>query len=233
MSSISFYLPVRAGSERVKNKNTRPFAGVEGGLLANKLRQLRAMQNVSEVVLSTNDPACIAVGERFSEGFPKLKIIRRPDALCSSATSLKDVIRYVYDITDADHILWGHVTTPLVHGALYDEAIVEYEKALKDGYDSLVSVSKFQNFLLDADGRMVNNSTRLEWPRTQDLTPLYEINHAMFICPRVLYKEGRRTGAKPKLFEFEGLRAHDVDWEDDFVVAETVFKYMQEHGMEL
>ena len=31
--SLSIFLPCRAGSERVKRKNTRRFAGVGGGLL--------------------------------------------------------------------------------------------------------------------------------------------------------------------------------------------------------
>lgn len=27
MNTVAFFLPVRAGSQRVKNKNTKPFAG--------------------------------------------------------------------------------------------------------------------------------------------------------------------------------------------------------------
>lgn len=41
-NKIAFYLPTRKGSERVKNKNTRNFAGIEGGLVENKLNQLLA-----------------------------------------------------------------------------------------------------------------------------------------------------------------------------------------------
>lgn len=37
---IAFFLPTRKGSERVKNKNTKPFAGIEGGLMENKIKQL-------------------------------------------------------------------------------------------------------------------------------------------------------------------------------------------------
>ena len=37
---IAFFLPTRKGSERVKSKNTRPFAGIEGGLVENKIKQL-------------------------------------------------------------------------------------------------------------------------------------------------------------------------------------------------
>ena len=36
---IAFFLPTRKGSERVKSKNTRPFAGIEGGLVENKIKQ--------------------------------------------------------------------------------------------------------------------------------------------------------------------------------------------------
>lgn len=230
-SRLSFFLPVRSGSERVVNKNTKPFAGIEGGLLANKLRQLRETKNVDEVILSTNDNLAIEIAESMQ--FPTLKIIRRPDCLCDSSTNLKDLIRYVNGIAEFEHILWGHVTTPLVGAKQYDEAVECYFEALENGYDSLISVNLFRNFLLNNEGSMVNNSTGLEWPRTQDLTPLYEINHAMFIAPREMFAEGRRSGKHPKLYELEKLRSYDVDWEDDFAVTEALFKYMQSKGYTL
>lgn len=230
---IAFFLPVRAGSQRVRNKNTKPFAGMKGGLLANKLRQLSSMKNVKEVILSTNDIPAIEIAEAVKPEFSNLRILKRPDCLCDSSTNLKDLIRYVHGITDCEHILWGHVTTPLVHGAIYDKAVKVYFEARNNGYDSLISVSSFRNFLLDEEGRMVNNTTGLEWPRTQDLTPLYEINHAMFIAPRSLYAEGRRSGSHPKLYELDKLRSHDVDWDDDFAIAEALYKYMQKRGMEV
>lgn len=33
MNKIAFFLPTRKGSERVKNKNTRPFGGMDEVLL--------------------------------------------------------------------------------------------------------------------------------------------------------------------------------------------------------
>ena len=80
---------------------------------------------------------------------------------------------------------------------------------------------------------MVNNTTGLEWPRTQDLVPLYEITHAMFIAPRKFYADGRRTGTHPKLYELDKLRSHDVDWDDDFAIAEALFNYMKKNGQSL
>lgn len=231
--SMAFFLPVRAGSQRVKNKNVRPFAGMEGGLLENKLRQLMELRNVDEVILSTNDLRSMEIANAFSDKFARLKVVRRPDCLCDSSTNLTDLIRYVSGITECENICWGHVTTPLVSGSIYDQAIDVYYEAIESGYDSLISVSPFRNFLLDGAGRMVNNSTGLEWPRTQDLTPLYEINHALFIAPRKLYVDGRRSGGHPKLYELDKIRACDVDWDDDFIIAEQLFKYLKGKGVEV
>lgn len=54
-NKISFFLPTRKGSERVKNKNTRPFANIEGGLVENKIRQLLSTKFIDEIIFSSND----------------------------------------------------------------------------------------------------------------------------------------------------------------------------------
>ena len=61
MDKIAFFLPTRKGSERVKNKNTRPFAGMDGGLIENKIRQLLGTKLIDEIILSTNDEKCMEV----------------------------------------------------------------------------------------------------------------------------------------------------------------------------
>ena len=101
---VAFFLPTRKGSERVKNKNTRPFAGIEGGLIENKLRQLIKTDLVDEIILSTNDEQCMAVAEKYTSD-KRLKIIPRPESLCLSSTNLQDLICYVPTVTDAEHIL--------------------------------------------------------------------------------------------------------------------------------
>ena len=53
MDKISFFLPTRKGSERVINKNTRPFAGIEGGLVENKIKQILATKRIDEIIFSS------------------------------------------------------------------------------------------------------------------------------------------------------------------------------------
>lgn len=221
---IAFFLPTRKGSERVKNKNTRPFAGIEGGLVENKLRQLLAAKLIDEIIFSSNDDTCMEVASQYG-GDSRLKIIPRPEELCLSSTNLQDLICYVPTITDADHILWGHVTTPLAGAEQYDAGIKLYLEKLEEGYDSLVGVTELRNFLLNKEGKLINNTTPIPWPRTQDLEPLYEINHTMFLAKREVYEKQRnRIGKKPMLYVMDELHSFDIDWPDDFVIAEMMYK---------
>ncbi len=222
---VAFFLPARKGSQRVKNKNTRPFAGIEGGLLANKLEQLIATECIDEIVLSTNDEECLRIGSKYAERSSRLRVVERPDELCLDSTNLQDLICYVPTITDAEHILWGHVTTPLADATSYDAAIEDYFASLDTGFDSLVGVTELKNFLLDAEGRLINNTTELPWPRTQDLAPLYEINHTVFLAPREVYiKQRNRLGRRPKLHVMDKIASMDIDWEEDFVIAEALVR---------
>lgn len=221
---IAFFLPTRKGSERVKSKNTRPFAGIEGGLVENKIKQLLTTKHIDEILFSSNDEMCIAIAEKYASD-SRLRIIPRPNELCLSTTNLQDLICYVPTITNADHILWGHVTTPLVEAKVYDTAIEQYLSKITKGYDSLVSVKELKNFLLNQEGKLVNNTTDIPWPRTQDLEPLYEINHAIFLAKRSVYTEQKnRIGQKPLLYIMDEIHSKDIDWEEDFKIAEIMYK---------
>ena len=224
MDKIAFFLPTRKGSERVNNKNTRPFAGIEGGLVENKIKQILATKHVDEIIFSSNDERCMEVADNYSYD-SRLRIIPRPDELCLSSTNLQALICYVPTVTDADHILWGHVTTPLAGAEEYDKGIELYLSKLEEGYDSLVGVTELKNFLLNKNGKLVNNTTDIPWPRTQDLESLYEINHTIFLAKREVYtKLKNRLGEKVLLHVMDEIHSKDIDWEDDFTIAEIMYK---------
>ena len=224
MDKISFFLPTRKGSERVINKNTRPFAGIEGGLVENKIKQILAAKRIDEIIFSSNDEKCLEVAQKYTSD-SRMKIIERPEELCLSSTNLQDLICYVPTITDAEHILWGHVTTPLAGAEEYDKAIEMYLSKLNDGYDSLVGVTELKNFLLNKEGQVINNTTDIPWPRTQDLDVLYEINHTIFLAKRDVYiVQKNRLGKKVLLHVMDEICSKDIDWEDDFRIAEIMFE---------
>ncbi len=224
-NKLAFYLPTRKGSERVKNKNTKTFAGIKGGLVENKIRQLLKTKMIDEIIFSSNDEECMEIASKHKDS--RISIIERPQELCLSSTNLQDLICYVPTITDAEHILWGHVTTPFCGASQYDAAIEAYYQKLHEGYDSLVGVTELKNFILNKDGIVINNNTDIPWPRTQDLDAVYPINHTMFIAKREVYiTQKNRIGMKPLLYVMDEIHSLDIDWPDDFLIAESIYRYL-------
>jgi CMP-N-acetylneuraminic acid synthetase len=128
---ITAFLPCRKGSERVKNKNTRPFAGLEGGLTRIKLEQLIQVSAIDEIVLSTNDEEVKAIGRSLAH--PKIHTDDRPEHVATSRTSTDELIAYVSSIIATGTVLWTHVTSPFIGAADYAEMIAAYQKALGEG----------------------------------------------------------------------------------------------------
>lgn len=224
-SDITFFLPTRKGSKRVINKNTKRFANFNGGLFELKLTQLIKSNKLTEIIVSSNDEICLEIANEFLRVDKRIKIDKRPESLCLDSTNISDLVQYVPTITNSEHILWGHVTTPMVDHKIYDDAIENYQEQLNNKYDSLVSVSRLQNFLLNKKSEIINNNTNIEWPRTQDLEILFEINHAIFLTSRNNYMNLKnRIGKKPYIYEMDKIHSIDVDWEDDFLIAESIYE---------
>ena len=225
----AFFLPTRKGSERVVNKNTRTFAGIEGGILKVKLQQLLAIDRIKTIVVSSNDEATFEIAKSFRDD--RIKIVERPEYLCLSSTVIQDFINYIPSIVDAENIFWVHTTPPFADVSVLNKALDVYEEEVlqKKAYDSLLSVSKIQQFLWsEKENKCINHDrTKVLWPRTQDLEPLYEINHAFYINSKENYlKFHDRIGVKPYLFELDKIHSLDIDWGDDFALAEIVYNYL-------
>ena len=222
---VTCFLPCRAGSERVKNKNTRQFAGVEGGLLKIKLDQLIRCPLIDTIVLSTDDQKVIDVSKPYGS---RIRLDKRPPELATSDTSTDELINYVPKIISEPHIMWTHVTSPFAGEEVYTKAISEYFKVIRAGkLDSLMSVTPLRVHVWDKKGEPVNYiREQLRWPRSQQVDPLFEVNSAVFINSRDNYLKFKdRIGARPFLFEMERTDSLDIDYEDDFMLAESIFRF--------
>lgn len=223
---LSIVLPIRKGSQRVKNKNIRPFSKEGKSLTELKIIELLKIKNVDEIVVTSNYDEAIEQIEAIAKDDQRVKIDRRPEHLCSSTTIVRELIEYMPTITKGEHILWLHVTSPFVKAEDYEDAIEKYFKALKEGYDSIMSVTEIRNFLWSDKSKKIINIEESDnpWIQTQDLEPLYEINHAFYINSRDNYfSMSDRIGKNPYLYRLKGSKVIDIDWEDDFELARKLF----------
>jgi CMP-N-acetylneuraminic acid synthetase len=219
---LDVFLPCRSFSERVKNKNIKKFSNKKFGLFELKIYQLLKIKKIKNIIVSTNDKKIL--NYLNLKKFKKIYIDKRSDELSSSSTSTDELIRYVPNIVKSDHILWTHVTSPFFDNKDYDKAIQLYKKNLKKN-DSLMGVTKVQDFIYENNKPLNFNKQKEKWPRTQTLKKLFVVNNAIFITSRKNYISlNDRIGKKPYLHEIEKIKSFDVDWPEDFKVAESIYE---------
>lgn len=226
-------VPCRAGSERVKHKNTRPFADYEGGLLELKLKQLKAVDELEKIIVSTNDPVVSEYATEFSaQQDPRVQVVERPNELGVSSTPMSEFIKYLGTLEDNGTMLMTHVTHPFVTPAVFSELIESWREAQRNGHDSLLTVTKLHTFLWDAAGKPFNYDDSVEkWPRSQDIAPLFEINHVAYLIPFAGVREiGDRVGNNPFMHVLRGETVLDIDWEDEFQLLQQIAQTKAAHG---
>ena len=221
MTDITVFLPMRSGSQRVKNKNTKLFAGIEGGLSYIKISQLLKVEKVTKIIISTDDEDVINIAQSFKSN--KIVIDDRPKYLANSKTSTDDLIKYGGSLIDKGVILTTYVTSPFFNERIYSQAIETYLRNLQIN-DSLMSVTKIQKFIWDKEKPINYDPSKEKWPRTQTIDPLYEINSGVFLIDADIYKkENDRVGKNPFFFEISGKEAFDIDWPENFEIAEVLW----------
>jgi len=219
---ITAFLPCRKGSERVPRKNIRPFGSFPHGLVEVKLGQLLSCRSVDYVVLSTNDPEILDLAAALDDG-DKLILHRREESLSSSQTSTDSLVAHARSLVEDGHILWTHVTSPFVTAAHYSEIIAGYRAALEKGHDSLMTTNLLHTFLWSQEGPINYDRSIEKWPRTQTLPPLHEVNSAIFLAPGEIYDRCKdRIGVNPCLWPLDKVTALDIDWDEDFHLAEQM-----------
>lgn len=219
--SINVFLPCRKGSQRVPKKNIKEFAGFKNGLIEIKLKQLLECKKIDKIYLSTNDEEILTYAQSLNQN--RIVLHKRAEYLSSSETSTDELVSHVLELIPDDDILWTHVTSPFLNANVYDDIISKYEEVKIQGFDSLMTTNLIQGFLWNKEGPINYDRTKEKWPRTQTIEPLHEINSAVFLANAEIYRTlSDRIGTNPFLYELDKIKGFDIDWEDDFKIAEAI-----------
>jgi CMP-N-acetylneuraminic acid synthetase len=218
---INVFLPCRKGSERVPKKNIKPFAGFKNGLIDIKLKQLIEAKNIDAIYLSTNDDEILDFAASLNN--PKIILHKRIEELSSSQTSTDQLVSHALDLIKDGEILWTHVTSPFLTAQAYDQIIEKYLAEKNKGFDSLMTTNLIHGFLWNQNGPINYDREKEKWPRTQTLEPIHEINSAVFLANADIYKQyDDRIGKKPYLYSLDKVQGFDIDWQDDFNIAQAM-----------
>ena len=213
-------MPMKGESERVYNKNMRLFNGQP--LCSVMLDKLCASSLIDKVIVNTDS---VEIKAFIESRYKNVVVIERPSHLLGHDVSMNKIIGHDIDIFPADLYLQTHSTNPLLTLQTIDAAV---EKLMtdKENHDSLFSVTKFQTRFYHEDGSALNHDPEV-LIKTQDLPALYEENSCIYLFTKeAFYKNKRSIGSSPMMFEMEPIEAVDIDVEDEFILAEKLFKVL-------
>jgi CMP-N-acetylneuraminic acid synthetase len=207
-------VPVRAGSERVINKNIRAFAG--SSLLELKVNQLLRIPEIDEVCVSSDCSDMLSLASRLGA-----TPVERDPAYATSDIAMNDVYEHLALSMDCDDVLYTNVTSPLVTDETYRECIEKYF-SLSD-HDSLSTVTLLKENLW-LNGLAINYDPDYH-PRSQDLPDIVYLNFAINIIKRSDMLSRRNViGNKFYPWILGKIESMDIDDEEDFKIAELIYQ---------
>ena len=206
-------IPIKLGSQRVPGKNTKPF--FDGKPLMSFIQKacLDAV-NINEVYIYCSDDAVIPYV------LPGVKYLKRPKYLDGDAINANDFIREFMNSVDADIYVNAHTTSPFARPETLDELV---EKVASGEYDSAFCAETIRTFMWE-DGKPVNFDPD-HFPRTQDLPLIYGETSIAYVFTRESFiKHNRRLGTHPYIKEVGKIEAIDIDYPEDFEIANAIYK---------
>ena len=208
-------IPVRKGSQRVENKNSKDFAG--SSLLKIKIEQVKRVGVFDEIVVSSDSDEMLEIATRSGVGAH----VRDP-VYCMGSTPMKEVYRYLgQEFSNHKSLAYINVTNPL----LKDESLVSCVSAYKNRMHEVVSVNtvhEIKDFMW-YDGVPVNYDP-MNQPRSQDLPEYVALNFACnIISTNIMAHQGVIVGTPHIGIVIDKIQAVDIDDVYDFEIAETLY----------
>lgn len=205
-------IPIKLNNERVPGKNLKQFSD---GTPLIKLIQKACVnaKSVDEVYVYCSNSKII----EFLES--DVKFLERPKFLDTNTVNCNDIIREFMKVVDADIYVVSHATGPFTRSNSIDACI----DAVKSGnYDSAFLAKRMQEFLWQDGGAM--NFDIQNFPRTQDLMPIYSEAPGAYVFTRDTFeKYDRRVGVKPYIHEVSEIESRDIDYPEDFEIADAIY----------
>lgn len=205
-------IPIKLKNERVPGKNVKCFS--DGTPLMSFIQ--KACLNaklVDDVYVYCSNPD---VQQYLLNG---VKYLNRPEFLDLNTANCNDIINEFMKEVDADIYVASHATGPFTRSESIDACI----EAVKSGkYDSAFLAKRMQEFLWQ-NGTAMNFDIQ-HFPRTQDLVPIYSEAPGAYVFPKETFvKYKRRVGVKPFIKEIDEIESRDIDYPEDFEIANAIY----------
>jgi len=223
---ILAYIPARAGSTRIKNKNIRNFLGKP--LIAYTIEMALDCEFVDRVIVDTDSPKIARIAKKYGAEVPFLRPKKFATAKAQVIDSILNVLNRLKkdEGYNPDYLLLLQPTSPLREKKDIEDCIKLMKKG---GADSVVTVSPThprlfyfskQGYLQLANKVAVKNSNVQAWPEA------YLLNGCIVYLTKIktILQEKTVLPKKTKAIVCPKWRSVDVDTPEEWVMAEIMHK---------
>ena len=214
-NKLTAVIPVRKGSQRVKNKNLKPFANTT--LLDIKIETLKKVAGLDEIVVTSDSDKMLDIARKHN-----VTAHRREDYYASSEVNNSDFMVNLTTAVDSEYIMYSPCTSPL----LSSETISECVSRFRNGARNIVTVTS-QKHHMWLDGKPLNYDPK-NAPNSQDLPDIVSINYGICIISKDdMIKNRNIVTENPYFYKLDEIESIDIDTEFDFMVAEHIYKKLR------
>jgi N-acylneuraminate cytidylyltransferase len=210
---ITAVIPIRKGSERVKDKNLRTFA--DTNLLEYKIDNLKQVKGIHEIIVNTDSEQAIEIAKIKGVSFH-----RREDYYASSLCTNSEFLQHLGLVTKTDIFAYCPCTTPFIAASTIEESIKSFLEDTE--HDCLATASNVKEFLWLNDNPI--NYERDKQPNSQNLPEIFALNFGLNLISREnLIKYKNIVGVDPIFKITKGIEGLDIDTPLDFFLAEQIY----------
>lgn len=219
MKKIVAVIPVRAGSQRVPNKNFKLFFNNKN-LLEHKIEVLKKVESLDEIIVHSDSKLAEEIAKKYKVTFQK-----REDYFASSECPGSDFFENLASTINADIIVHAPCTSPLVSAKTYTSMINQF--SLTSEHDSVNTVADVKEFMwLDNKPLNYNPSTA---PNSQDLPDVLKLTFGCNVLSKLTMLENKHVvGKNPSFYTVDEIEAVDIDTPLDFKLAQLILN--QDNG---
>jgi regulator of RNase E activity RraA/CMP-N-acetylneuraminic acid synthetase len=208
---VAAFLPAKGSSDRIPNKNTMLLDGEP--LFLRSLKKLMNCSSIDEVFLDTESSEITALACEV-----KCNILRRAPELASNTTDGNKLFYNEIQHCDADICIQILCTSPFIRPETIERAI--HILKTNPEFDSVVAIQREKQYTWE-NSRPVYDIQHI--PNSVDLKDTTIETMGLYVIRReVALQTKRRIGDKTFLLEVDPIEAIDVNWPQDFEMANLI-----------
>lgn len=221
MMKTAIFLPAKGTSSRIESKNMKLMDGKP--LFLHTLEKLENSNAFDEVWLDTECDNVIEAASHIN-----CRILKRDISLADNGTDGNKLFMNEVRHTDADIVIQILGTSPFISISTIEKAV---NILATTDHDSVVLVNKQKQYTW-SNGKTVYDMFNI--PNSKDLGDTIIETMGLYAVKRdAALKTGRRIGDNPYLLDCTPLEAVDVNWPEDFELANLIAAGLREEDRRL